>query len=56
MNTLSADRINRILDSIKETQRQIDREMGYMEIHRNMVAIARWNAHIVKLQNMLKGE
>jgi hypothetical protein len=50
---LTAERQRRIVDAIDETQRQIDREMGYSEEFRKTDNITRWQQHIVNLQNML---
>lgn len=50
---LTTERQRRIVEAIAETQRQIDREMGYSERFRKHENIARWQAHIAKLQGML---
>lgn len=39
--------------SMIDTQRQIDREMGYSEQFRNNEFIETYKAHLVKLQRML---
>lgn len=54
-NGLSIDHTNRIISEIVETQRQIAREMAYLPHNRKMDDVARWTAHLVKLQNMLGG-
>jgi hypothetical protein len=51
---ITDERKARIVDAIKETQRQIDREMTrYSDEHRNHEAIARWNNHIARLTAMI---
>lgn len=50
---LSNEKINRIKSAIRETQKQIDREMRYMEHNRNYANIAMWQEHIKKLESML---
>jgi hypothetical protein len=52
---LTTDRQRRIVEAVNDTQRQIDREMGYSEEFRKYDNIARWKQHVANLQNMLKG-
>ena len=50
---LTEEKILRIKSAIAETKRQIDREMAYSEEFRKTEEIARWQAHIKKLEGML---
>lgn len=52
---LTAEHQRRIVQAIAETQRQIDREMRYSEEFRMHDRIDGWQAHIAKLQDMLRG-
>lgn len=49
---LTEEKIRRINEAIAETKRQIDREMKYSEEFRKHENIARWQAHIKKLEAM----
>jgi ribosomal protein S13 len=49
---LTEDKIRRINEAIAETQVHIDREMKYSEDFRKHENIARWQAHIAKLEAM----
>ena len=44
----------RIVEAMGETQRLIDREMGYMEPHRNYPLIHAYEEHMQKLIRMQK--
>lgn len=50
---LTEERIKRIKEAIAETKRQIDREMAYSEEFRKHENIARWEAHIEYLKDLL---
>lgn len=52
---LTTEKQRRIVQAIAETQRQIDREMGYSEAFRKYDNIAGWQQHIAKLQHMIAG-
>ena len=52
---LTIEKQRRIVQAIAETQRQIDREMGYSKEFRKHDHITGWQQHIAKLQDMLKG-
>lgn len=50
---LTEEKIRRINEAIAETKRQIDREMtNYSDEFRKHEDIARWQAHIAKLEAM----
>lgn len=50
---LTPERRRRIVDAINDTQRQIDREMGYSEDLRKHGMIDGWKQHIANLQAMI---
>lgn len=50
---MSQEQTRRVVEAIAETQRQIDREMGYMPCHRQLDRIASYEQHITKLNAML---
>lgn len=50
---LTPERKRRIAEAIADTQRQIDREMGYSEDMRKQDLIDGWKRHIGNLQGML---
>lgn len=51
---LTEEKTHRIREAIAETKRQIDQEMTYSPEFRKNKEIARWQAHIEKLEGYLK--
>ena len=53
-NTLTAEQVKRINQSIKETESVLNRELSYSADLRNNELINRYENHLKKLNSMLK--
>lgn len=53
-NTLTAEQVKRISQSIKETETVLNKELSYSADLRNNELITRYENHLKKLNSMLK--
>lgn len=53
---MTQEQTRRTIEALAETRRLLDREMRYLPQNRKEKQIAFYNAHITKLNAMLRGE